>query len=320
MNANGRENQTFTLADGRVLGYAEYGCRDGFPVFFFHGFPTSRLEGFPLDRLARRRGLRIIALDRPGFGLSTFQPRRRILDWPADVERFAHHNRIHRFAVLGISGGGPYALACAHALPREMMSAVGLLASAPPWVAGPQYMPWWSKALSWAAFGWPKTLRVVTNALVGMARWILSTGVVTRRIDTFLESKKKEKKESSADDELGMEGDEKLTTAQRRERLLRLSFDGFSQGAEGFVHEARLLSQLDWGFRFEDVDYNSIKIWHGSEDINAPVQMIRYMAARLPHGVLHEFDDTHFTMHKHLGRVFSELVPEQVVDQHKGSL
>jgi hypothetical protein len=181
-------------------------------------------------------------------------------------------------------------------------------------------MPWWSKALSWAAFGWPKTLGVVTNALVGMARWILRTGVVTRRIDTFLESKKKEKKESSADDELGMEGDEKLTTAQRRERLLRLSFDGFSQGAEGFVHEARLLSQLDWGFRFEDVDYNSIKIWHGSKDINAPVQMIRYMAARLPHGVLHEFDDTHFTMHKHLERVFSELVPEQVVDQHKGSL
>src|ERR1700761_1137663 len=100
INGNGRENQTFTLPDGRVLGYAEYGLPTGFPIFFFHGFPASRLEGFPFDRMARRRGLRIISLDRPGFGLSTFQAHRRIIDWPADVEHFASRNGIQRFAVL----------------------------------------------------------------------------------------------------------------------------------------------------------------------------------------------------------------------------
>jgi len=315
MNLNGRENQTLSLPNGRILGYAEYGYPNGFPVFIFHGFPSSRLEAYPVDRIARRRRLRIIALDRPGFGLSTLQPHRRITDWPADVMAFAQDTHIDRFAVLGVSGGGPYALACAHALPHEMLSAVGVLAGAPPWEAGPQYMPWYSRATSWAATYWPTGFGAVTNALIAIIRWIMTTGPVTRWIDKLLESVKKAKKESTAaEDDLGLEEDVQPTTAERRKRLIRLGFEGFAQGSEGFVQEAQLLSAQDWGFKFEDIDYEPIKIWHGSQDANAPVRMIRYMAKRLPHSVLHEFKgDTHFTMYKYFGQVFSELVPEEVL-------
>jgi len=311
---NPRENQTFSLPDGRILGYAEYGHPNGFPVFSFHGFPSSRLESFPVDKLAYRRRLRIIALDRPGFGLSSFQPHRRITDWPADVEAFAHHNGIKRFAVFGASGGGPYALACAHALPLQMLSAVGVFAGGPPWRAGRQHMPWYGRLTAWASTYWPTAFGVVTNSLIGVLRWIVTTGPVTRWIDKFLETAtkaKKEKQSPTAEDELGLIEDEEPTIATRRERLLRLGFEGFAQGSEAFVQEAKLLSDDDWGFEFEDIKYNPIRIWHGSRDVNAPIQMIRYMADRLPHSILTEFDETHFTMAKHLDQAFSELIPEE---------
>lgn len=78
----------------------------------------------------------MIAPDRPGFGLSTFDARRRIADWPDDVRALAAHLGIARFAILGGSGGAPYALACARALPADMVSAVGLYAAAAPWREG----------------------------------------------------------------------------------------------------------------------------------------------------------------------------------------
>jgi len=307
---NGKENLTISLPDGRTLGYAEYGHLTGYPVFFFHGFLSSRLETYPLDRLALRRGIRIIAPDRPGFGLSSPQPHRRILDWPADVAAFADRLQIPRFAVLGCSGGGPYALACAHALPREVMSAVGLFAAAPPWAAGAHHMSWYRRLTSWAAVYLPTGLAAVTSALVGVLRWLVKTGPVTRWIDGLLE--KLRSKEAKEEKELGLGEDVQLTTEESRERMLRLLFEGFRQGSTELVHEARLLSDVDWGFRLEDVDYDPVKIWHGSKDANAPIEAIRYMAERLPHSVLTEFgDDTHYTMAKYFSQALNELVPEQ---------
>ena len=62
-------DQTFALPDGRLLGFAEYGYPSGKPLLFFHGFPTSRLEASSGDDAARRRKLRLISIDRPGYGL-----------------------------------------------------------------------------------------------------------------------------------------------------------------------------------------------------------------------------------------------------------
>ena len=72
------DSQTITLSDGRKLGYAEYGDTDGSPIFYFHGFPGSRIEARLMNDPAAARNLRLIAVDRPGIGLSDLQPRRRI--------------------------------------------------------------------------------------------------------------------------------------------------------------------------------------------------------------------------------------------------
>lgn len=108
------------LADGRVLAYIELGDPSGAPVMYFHGFPGSRLEGRLAADAARRRGLRLLAPDRPGFGASTWQPRRTLAGWAADAGSLADTLGIERFSVVGVSGGGPYALACAAGLPDRI--------------------------------------------------------------------------------------------------------------------------------------------------------------------------------------------------------
>src|SRR5512136_1482675 len=110
---------TIALSDGRTLAYAEYGDPTGQPVFFFHGMPGSRLFR-PPDQITAKVGVRLITTDRPGYGLSTFQPGRRFLDWPGDIAQLADHLNMEKFAVMGHSAGGPYVAACAYALPQRV--------------------------------------------------------------------------------------------------------------------------------------------------------------------------------------------------------
>jgi pimeloyl-ACP methyl ester carboxylesterase len=114
---------TTTLPDGRTLSYAQYGDLNGKPIFFFHGTPSSRLFRHPDDSLTKSLGVRLITIDRPGFGLSDFQPGRQLLDWPDDVAALADDINIQTFAVAGISGGGPYAAACAYKIPHRLTMA-----------------------------------------------------------------------------------------------------------------------------------------------------------------------------------------------------
>src|SRR5947209_1948660 len=119
MTENGAAAQA---ADGRRLAYAETGDLEGAPVFAFHGIPGSRSDFerlFGKDELAGS-GVRVIGIDRPGFGASGFQQNRRFQDWPADVATVADHLGIDRFAVLGYSAGGPYVIACARELPDRL--------------------------------------------------------------------------------------------------------------------------------------------------------------------------------------------------------
>ena len=101
-----RTNQQINLRDGRSLGYAEYGAPEGKPVFYFHGFPSCRLDWLlsDSDDSAAELNARIIAVDRPGTGLSDFKRGREILDWPDDVIELADVLQVDRFAVLAFLG------------------------------------------------------------------------------------------------------------------------------------------------------------------------------------------------------------------------
>jgi len=123
-------NNTILLPDKRQLGYAEYGVGNGLPVFMFHGNPGSRLSWGYFPDCPFIGGIRIIAPDRPGYGLSDFNEN-AIESWPDDICKLADHLGIEKFSVLVVSGGGPYALACAWKIPDRLYS-VGLLGSVGP--------------------------------------------------------------------------------------------------------------------------------------------------------------------------------------------
>jgi len=121
--------RTVTLPDGRDLGYAACGDPDGDPLVVFHGFPNSRVFGALFDAAGREHGIRVLAPERPGIGVSDPDPGRTLRDWPADVAAFLDAVDVDRAPVLGVSGGGPYALACAHETPDRTLRvgvAVGL--------------------------------------------------------------------------------------------------------------------------------------------------------------------------------------------------
>lgn len=310
-----QRDQTFTLPDGRALGFREVGAPEGKPLIYFHGYPSSRLEVDPVHDLAKKHNIRLISLERPGFGISTPQPGRTFLDWPADVQEFSKGMGLERFAIMGLSGGGPFAVACAYALPREMLTSVGLFASAPPWAAGTHHMSVSRRVLKWTASHWPRGLGAVSMLCVGslrsFERWSLGARLIDSTLDK-LDEKPAEGKNSSgagAATQKPMTDDER---SKRRKDIMNLLVNApFAHGPDAAVLETRLLSALDWGFRFEDVEYGPIRIWHGAKDGNAPIAGIRYLAERLPNSILREFEgDTHYTMFPHLDQALGEMASD----------
>lgn len=128
------------VEEGRHLAWLEFGDPEGRPVLWFHGTPGSADEAVLTSVAAREHGLRVISPSRPGMGGSTRHPGRRVADWAFDVATLADHLGLDRFTVIGMSGGGPHALACAARL-GDRLSGVGLISPAglpegqtPPWL------------------------------------------------------------------------------------------------------------------------------------------------------------------------------------------
>lgn len=116
---------SITLADGRKLAYALYGTTSGQPVFYFHGTPSSKLEPLLLDKqMLTDSGMSIVAPNRPGIGYSNLLPGRSISGFVNDVVALADHLGFASFSVMGVSGGAPYAAACAALIPARLLSVV----------------------------------------------------------------------------------------------------------------------------------------------------------------------------------------------------
>ena len=253
-------DSTLRLADGRQLGYVEYDQADGRPVFYFHGFPGSRLEARLLHDSAEKAGIRIIAPDRPGCGLSTYQPRRTLLDWPADVAALADSLKITTFSVVGISGGGPYALACAAKLPGRLASVI-LISS-----LGPLDKPGAAQGMGFldAAF------LSLADRLPWLARGMLS---LVSRIDLEWMLK-----QTLAD--LCQRDQAALADLQVWQVLLDETREAFRQGAGGIVQDAAIYKR-SWGFRLGEITL-PVMLWQGEADHEVPHAMGRALALALP--------------------------------------
>src|SRR5258708_7816370 len=112
------------MRDGRSVGFAEFGAENGAAVLWCHGGPGSRLEPVHLDASAAAAGVRIVGVDRPGYGLSTPLPGRTVSGWASDALAVADHLGMSEFVTVGVSTGGAYALAVAALAPGRVRGVV----------------------------------------------------------------------------------------------------------------------------------------------------------------------------------------------------
>ncbi|MBE3566771.1 MAG: alpha/beta hydrolase [Thermogemmatispora sp.] len=283
---------TVQLRDGRRVGLAMIGPEDGFPIIHCHGSGSSRLEATLLAVQAEQAGVRLIALDRPGVGLSDPKPSYRLLDWPDDVAEVADHLGIKRFAVEGFSAGGPYALACAARIPQRL-TACGLISTvAPPDLirkAGPLWM-----RIIWGAGA------RLPHLLLSYARLVQRmTGTNAASIEKYLALYAKQL--DPADQQL-------LSNPEIRQHLAQAMAESFRQGAAGNLAAVRAEVQ-PWGFSVEQVACERLHLWHGEQDRVMPIAPARLLAQLLPHCVATFYPETgHFsTLAHHCLEIFSLL-------------
>ncbi len=281
--------RTLRRDDGRNLGFAEFGDPDGAPVLAFHGTPVSRLIFRLADDAARSRNLRLIAPDRPGYGMSSHQPGRRIVDWPADVEALADHLGLGPFAVIGLSGGAPFAVACAHQLPDRIV----LAALVSP--VGPM-----------AEFNGPMGLSNLQKAIYGgAARSLLLSRLMFRGL-AQLNRRRPEVAYRTLMQRSSLSDRAVLSAEGVQDTLLNCMGDGLALACAGPARDLHLFGKA-WGFPIEDVIVPCV-IWQGTDDRTVPPRAAYALADRLPACRLDRIHGAgHFWVIENIGRVLDAV-------------
>jgi pimeloyl-ACP methyl ester carboxylesterase len=259
-----RSDLRVELPNGTTVGYAEVGDPAGPLVIYLHGSPSSRLEvGLPgIREAAEDLGLRVLAPDRPGMGLSTFCCY-SIADYPGLVRSFADALGLGRFGVTGVSGGGKYACACAWGLP-DRVTRVALVSS----------------TCSFDLPGARATWNAEDRRLYRFADWtpwlvrlLLAKAARDVRRDRDALFSVVERTVGAADREV-------LAAQGFREALDRDTGEAFRQGGRGPAHDLTLEAR-PWGVPFERIQV-PIEIWHGEEDRVVSPEQSRILTRTLP--------------------------------------
>lgn len=248
----------------RKVAVESYGDPKGAPVFFFHGWPSSRFQGQFADEAARELGIHFLAVDRPGVGGSELHVGRALSEWPSVIEALADDFGVKTFRVMGVSGGGPYALVSAWALP-ERVEAAAIVSGAPP-LSGraniSNLMPVYQLLLS------------LYRRRPELVRWLfrISRPVATIRPPSWMWK----------------------LVLQAIPACDRAAFNApgvFDRGwmgyhgawighPDGVFHDARIYAE-PWGFELSEIRVPT-RFWHGREDRNFHWQLAEEMSSVIP--------------------------------------
>jgi pimeloyl-ACP methyl ester carboxylesterase len=301
-------SHVFLLPDGRKLGYAEYGSPTGHAILYHHGLPGSRLEAAAYHDLALSLGARIIAIDRPGIGWSSPHPSRTLLSWAKDVENLTQHLCLEKYAVMGVSGGGPYALACAAALPSAHLKCVSVICGLGP----PDMSMWQADWAHWLSFpyGW----RFTPTFLI---EWYFSLDAFGR-MDLSDEQRLEKMLEPSRLAAIKDPKDRAILGDENAMRLaVRASREAQAQGFEGVALDGRVMCR-NWGFRIQDVRRDlPVQLWYGQNDKFIPPNHGVETAARLGGAaagnvILRLEDDTHYSISQNWRREQLEAILAEI--------
>ena len=256
---------TIRNLDGRSLDLQVTGPTDGVPLVFHHGTPGSLTQLRMLQRAAADRGLRLVTFSRPGYGGSTRQPGRRVVDVVGDVTAILDHLEADRCLTAGWSGGGPHALATAAGLP-ERVAGVLCIAGVAPFAAdgldflagmGEQNLEEFGFAVDGEA-----ALRPYLNRETAELREATPAGLV-EGMSTLLP-----------------EVDRAMLTDEYGQDMAANFHEALRGGSDGWVDDD-LAFVAPWGFDLADLAVPSF-VWQGSADLMVPFTHGQWLADHLP--------------------------------------
>jgi pimeloyl-ACP methyl ester carboxylesterase len=280
------------LPDGRRLDLRVSGPADGFPLVFHHGTPGAATPVRALERAAHARGLRLVTTSRPGYGDSSRQPGRAVVDVAADTAAVLASIGAERCLVAGWSGGGPHALACGARL--DAARAVLVIAGIAPYGA---------EGLDWMSGMGEENVVEFSAAVHG-----------EDELRPHLLGEREQLKDITAADiassmqTLLPDVDKAVLTGEFGEDLAASFREAVRTGVEGYLDD-ELAFTSPWGFGLDEISA-PVMIWQGSADLMVPFSHGQWLASRLPGAAAHlEEGEGHLSVGLGaLDRMLDELV------------
>jgi len=279
-------------ADGRRIAVRVSGKPSGHPVFFFHGTPGSSMGPLPRTQVLYKMGIQAISFDRPGYGHSERLFSRTVADVVPDVVTIADRIGLERFAVVGRSGGGPHALACAAQLPDRVTRAAALVSLA----------PWGAAGLDWF------------NGMAGSNVDAFTTAasepelLITRLVQSAAKIKENPASQfADLDTEMPEPDRRMMADIDIRRLLAENSKEAVRYGADGWIDDV-LAFCSPWGFEVSDIRV-PVELWAGEKDVFSPVTHTRWLGDRIPDALVQiRPESAHFDALKELADVMARLI------------
>jgi pimeloyl-ACP methyl ester carboxylesterase len=261
--------QTVGISGKRCITVDTWGAPDGMPVFLLHGTPGSRSGPRPRSSVLYRLGVRLICYDRPGYGDSDPHPGRTVADAAEDVRAIADELELPSFAVVGRSGGGPHALACAALLGDRVQSAACLVGLAPSDADGLDWYDGMAHTNVEEFTSADSSPQAVRDTLVEQAE------LVRKDPENMLKL---------LDSELAAADRRVVGNAGIRQLLTETYAEAVRGGAAGWIDDVMAL-RSPWGFGLSQIKV-PVLLWHGANDMFSPVSHTHWLAKKIPGSVM----------------------------------
>ena len=261
--------QVIGVSDGRRVAVDCCGDPKGFPVFLLHGTPGSRNGPLPRAPLMYQLGIRLISYDRPGYGDSSRQKGRAVADAALDVLDIADRLELKEFSIVGRSGGGPHALACAALLPERTTKAAVLVGLAPQGADG----------LDWFDGMAQSNVIEFTAAASSYADIAAHTKVVASAVRANPASLIARLQAELPDPDRRVVADRGI-----RSMLIESYAEALRTSDYGWIDDA-LAFCSPWGFDPATVTV-PVLLWHGASDVFSPASHARWLADRIPNATV----------------------------------
>jgi len=286
------ETKNIPVSSDREVCLESGGDLSGVPVLVHNGSPNSRHLYGPWLADAGRKGIRLMSYDRPGYGQSTTYPDHTVASGADDVRAIAESLGLSRLGVWGISGGGPYALACG-ALLGDLVVGVGAVASLAPYgQIGLDYFQGMGE-------------RNVEDIELFFADREAARRKGHEDWQEFMAASPEQLAEGLKS--LLCPADAQMLTGDLADWLVQSIHDGLAPGDQGWWDDG--VSHLtDWGFQLSAIAIPT-KVWHGRQDRFVPVQHGEWLAANIPDSEAEISDgDGHLTLIDRIGEVHDWLL------------